>query len=110
MQEVRPKAIGDIMRGTMSIYNDNVSFSKRNNNDNVLKNRLAKSNHVDWIADRLVKEFRAPTSRRFFAKVGWLLPENEIWEAVEYSKRPCIQFPVKYFVRICNTKLHKLGK
>lgn len=111
MQGVRQ--ISEIARSNVNV--NDVFFQKTNvNNVNVGCGKKRKSiqhvEHVGWIADKLVQEFSDASSKRFFAKIAWLLSENEIWEALESAKRPCIKSPVKYFTRICKIKLRQIGK
>lgn len=114
MQGVRQ--ISEIARSNVNV--NDVFFQKTNvsnvNNVNVVCGKKKKSiqhvEHVGWIADRLVKEFSDPNSKRFFAKVAWSLSENEIWETLELAKRPCVENPAKYFTRVCKLKLRQIGK
>lgn len=107
MQGVRQ--ISEIARSNVNV--NEVFLKKTNvNNVNVRKKSIVQVEHVGWIADKLVQEFSDASSKRFFAKVAWSLPENEIWEALESAKRPCVKSPVKYFTRICKIKLRQIGK
>ena len=104
------RQISEIARSNVNV---NEFLFKRNNVNNVnvnVRNSIVKADHVEWIADKLVQEFSDASSKRFFAKIAWSLPENEIWEALESAKRPCIKSPVKYFTRICKIKLRQIGK
>lgn len=90
--------------------NDNVKSNVRENNvnDNVrvrstIKERAA---DVDRIADHLVRKFQAPGSRPFFCKCAWKLSEDDIWTAYEKATRkPGINYPIKYFVTLCKIKM-----
>lgn len=111
MQGVRQ--ISEIARSNVNV--NDVFFQKTNvNNVNVgcgkKKKGIACVQHVGWIADRLVREFSDPNSKKFFAKVAWSLPENEIWETLEMAKRPCVENPARYFTRVCKIKLRQIGK
>lgn len=105
--------LGELARNNV---NDNVVFRKKNNNDivrvsrNLNLTRKARADHVDWIADRLVKELDAPNCRAFFAKCGWYLAEDVIWSALDAAKKPSIKSPARYFNSICKVHLSKLGK
>lgn len=106
MQGVRQ--ISEIARSNVNV--NDVFFQKTNVNNVNVRNSMVKAEHVEWIADKLVQEFSDTSSKRFFAKVAWSLPENEIWEALESAKRPYIKSPAKYFTRICKIKLRQIGK
>lgn len=63
---------------------------------------------TEMVADRLVEIFNAPQSRNFFLKCAWHLSEDQIWTAVENSKKPKVKSPVKYFVACCSKELSKI--
>ena len=77
-------------------------FLKKNINDKSMMARIAQT---DYTADKLVKIFSSPQSRRFFLKCAWNLSEDTIWTAVENSNKRHIKCPIKYFVTICSKEL-----
>lgn len=60
-------------------------------------------------ASALIAIFNAPNCREFFLKCVYHLPEQDIAYAVDYSTRPSVVSPVRYFNRICKTKLSERG-
>ncbi len=62
---------------------------------------------VDNIADHLVQKFNAPNSRNFFCKCAWKMSEDEIWTIYEKAHGPKIDSPLKYFIFLCNLKMHR---
>lgn len=80
---------------------------KRNNNDKSMKVIEAKVGYTEYLADKLVEIYNAPTSRNFFLKCAWHLPEDIIWTAVENSRKKAVRSPIKYFVAICNRALRE---
>lgn len=95
---------------TNNIDIDIDKLKERINNVNVNDNTKSKSNKVmvdkvDRIADHLVSKFGAPGSRKFFCKCAWKLSEDEIWSAYEEAHKPKINYPLKYFIRLCSIKM-----
>ena len=74
-------------------------------NESMIIDRRGKISKTDMIADRLVKKFGAPQSRRFFLKCAWHLSEAEIWDIAEASMSKKIQNHTAYFVRSCQNRL-----
>ena len=60
-------------------------------------------------ASALIAIFNAPNCREFFLKCVYHLSEQDIAYAVDYSTRPSVVSPVRYFNRICKTKLSERG-
>lgn len=85
----------------------NEVFLKKNINES-LKGDTAKISYTEYVADKLVKIFNAPQSRKFFLKCAWNLSEDTIWTAVENSRRRRVKSPVKYFVAICQRALQEI--
>lgn len=128
---VRERLVGDIARERYGSYKhmtyDHMAYesnTKNNTLDNEhmtyagddkggkemeTKKSSAMAKKTEFIADKLVKEYDAPTSRDFFLKCAWHLSEHTIWTAVEKSHRRGIKSPVKYFVKVCLIELDKLG-
>lgn len=71
-----------------------------------LNKKSVQSKSTELLADRLVEIFNAPNSRNFFLKCAWHLSEDQIWTAVENSRRPKVKSPIKYFVKCCNNQLN----
>lgn len=81
---------------------------KRNSmkiNDSLI-NKSVQAKSTELLAERLVEIFNAPQSRKFFLKCAWHLSEDQIWTAVENSKKAKVKSPVKYFVKCCNNQLN----
>lgn len=60
-------------------------------------------------ADTLIKIFNAPHCREYFLKCIYHLPANYIDKAIDYSTRPGIISPVRYFNHITKVELLKQG-
>lgn len=60
-------------------------------------------------ASALIAIFNAPNCREFFLKCVYHLSEQDIAYAVDYSTRPSVVSPVRYFNRICKVKLTERG-
>lgn len=75
-----------------------------------MRNISERAADVDRIADHLVRKFKAPTSRNFFCKCAWNLSEDDIWTAYEQAHAPRIQFPLKYFITLCQVKIASRAK
>lgn len=88
----------------------NEVFLKKNINESLisLKGDTTKISYTEYVADKLVKIFNAPQSRKFFLKCAWNLSEDTIWTAVENSNRRRVKSPVKYFVAICQRALQEI--
>ena len=52
-----------------------------------LNKKSTQAKSTELLADRLVEIFNAPQSRDFFLKCAWHLSEDQIWTAVENSKK-----------------------
>lgn len=89
--------------------NDNVTLRESYNvNDNVSRSSTKeRARMVDNIADHLVYKFKAPNSRNFFCKCAWKLSEDDIWTAYEKAHSPKIEYPLKYFITLCQIKMSK---
>ena len=89
--------------------NDNVTLRESYNvNDNVRRSSIKeRARMVDNIADHLVYKFKAPNSRNFFCKCAWKLSEDDIWTAYEKAHSPKIEYPLKYFITLCQIKMSK---
>lgn len=82
---------------------------KKNLNDKSLKeSSTPKIAYVEYVADKLVKIFDAPQSRKFFLKCAWHLSEDTIWSAVEDSRKKEVKTPIALFVFLCNNALKEL--
>ena len=93
------KAINDSM-----IINE-VSLKRNSNESMIINDKPTRVRNTDYVADKLVKIYNAPSSRNFFLKCAWHLSEDTIWTAVENSRKKTVKSPVKYFVAICNREL-----
>lgn len=60
-------------------------------------------------ASALIAIFNAPQCRNFFLKCVYHLKDSEIQEVINYSTRPNILSPVRYFNKVCKAKLDDLG-
>lgn len=74
---------------------------------NKRKGITSKISYTEYVADKLVKIYNAPNSRKFFLKCAWNLSEDTIWTAVEDSRRPGVKSPIKLFVFICSNALNE---
>ena len=93
---------------------NNVVKQSLTNNDQCNNVRLWKTNRIssdeaESKARFLVERLNAPNCRNFFLKCIYHLSESEIQSALECSTRPYVKSPVKYFNRICKTKLTQRG-
>ncbi len=112
---VRERLLGEIAKERYSSSYDHMnsyeeslkrdSYESYESYDHMSKAKTAKT---DYIANRLVKEYNAPRSRMFFLKCAWNLSENEIWAAVENSRRPGIKNPIGYFLVFCRNALKNI--
>lgn len=75
--------------------NDNDILQSKIINDNV-NDRTKK---VDYIADKLVRDFNSPDSRDFYCLIAWKLPEAKIW--LNYEKSQKGRSPAKLFNWLC---------
>ena len=96
--------------GVKSINDNSMKIPlKRNLNDKSMNKELApRVSYTEYVADRLVKIFDAPKSRKFFLKCAWNLSEDTIWSAVEDSRKKCVKSPIALFIFICNNALKEL--
>lgn len=53
---------------------------------------------TEYIADKLVKIFDAPDSRKYFLKCAWHLSEDEIWSIVEETEHKGVTNPIGLFI------------
>ena len=60
-------------------------------------------------ADYLVNRFNAPQCRNFYLKCIYHLSEDQIAQIVEYTQRPHIKMPARYFNTVAKQKLTELG-
>lgn len=60
-------------------------------------------------ASALIAIFEAPQCRNFFLKCVYHLTDKEIQEAINYATRPNIVSPVRYFNKVCKSKLEQRG-
>lgn len=96
--------------GVKSVNDNSMKIPlKRNLNDKSMNKELApRVSYTEYVADRLVKIFDAPKSRKFFLKCAWNLSEDTIWSAVEDSRKKCVKSPIALFIFICNNALKEL--
>lgn len=87
----------------------NKSLSLSMMREKAKQNKVNKARHVDEMADRLVRIYKAEGSRQFFLKCCWYIEENRIEEIIQKSKRPKIKVPLKYFVSSCHNEMLKIG-
>lgn len=73
------------------------------------KKRGISAKQAEYDADKLVRTFNAPQSRKFFLKCIYHLSPSFIWETVEASQRKGVKTPVKYFNAACRNEMDKLG-
>lgn len=79
------------------------------NKDGMWKTRKISCSEAEAKAELLVRKLSAPQCRKFFLKCIYHLPEAEIQNALEVSMKPQIYSPVRYFNKVCKTKLAKRG-
>jgi len=86
---------------------DKFTYLTMNNvyNDNNRKRHI-NSDIAEFKAQKLVEKYNAPQSRNFFLKCIYHLTEADIENAVELSMQPWVKSPIRYFVRICYSKLN----
>lgn len=77
--------------------NNNVDNKYINNVDNVEK--IKKVNKVNQIANILTLKLDDQKSFKFFCKVAWELPENEIWNNLESAMAG--KYPARLFTWLC---------
>lgn len=104
-------SIGELLN---NVTMNNVVKQSLTNNDQCNNVRLWKTNRIssdeaESKARFLVERLNAPNCRNFFLKCIYHLSESEIQSALECSTRPYVKSPVKYFNRICKTKLIQRG-
>lgn len=104
-------SIGELLN---NVTMNNVVKQSLTNNDQCNNVRLWKTNRIssdeaESKARFLVERLNAPNCRNFFLKCIYHLSESEIQSALECSTRPYVKSPVKYFNRICKTKLTQRG-
>ena len=103
--------IGELLN---NVTMNNVVKQSLTNNDQCNNVRLWKTNRIssdeaESKARFLVERLNAPNCRNFFLKCIYHLSESEIQSALECSTRPYVKSPIKYFNRICKTKLTQRG-
>ena len=104
-------SIGELLN---NVTMNNVVKQSLTNNDQCNNVRLWKTNRIssdeaESKARFLVERLNAPNCRNFFLKCIYHLSESEIQSALECSTRPYVKSPVKYFNRVCKTKLTQRG-
>lgn len=104
-------SIGELLN---NVTMNNVVKQSLTNNDQCNNVRLWKTNCIssdeaESKARFLVERLNAPNCRNFFLKCIYHLSESEIQSALECSTRPYVKSPIKYFNRICKTKLTQRG-
>ena len=104
-------SIGELLN---NVTMNNVGKQSLTNNDQCNNVRLWKTNRIssdeaESKARFLVERLNAPNCRNFFLKCIYHLSESEIQSALECSTRPYVKSPIKYFNRICKTKLTQRG-
>lgn len=104
-------SIGELLN---NVTMNNVVKQSLTNNDQCNNVRLWKTNRIssdeaESKARFLVERLNAPNCRNFFLKCIYHLSESEIQSALECSTRSYVKSPVKYFNRICKTKLTQRG-
>lgn len=84
---------------TLSNVNDNVSLT---NNINV--NATSKEKEVNYLVDNMMRKLDADlSSRLFYCKVAWNLPESVIYNNLE--KAMTGHNPQRYFTWLCKRYL-----
>lgn len=104
-------SIGELLN---NVTMNNVVKQSLTNNDQCNNVRLWKTNRIssdeaESKARFLVERLNAPNCRNFFLKCIYHLSESEIQSALECSTRPYVKSPIKYFNRVCKTKLTQRG-
>lgn len=96
------------MRSNDNVNNvNNVASIKRSYNvNNVNNDQLMRARLVDDTADKLVRKFQAPGSRKFFCKCAWKLSQDQIWTIFEESQSSKVRCPIKYFVASCYAQMN----
>ena len=74
-------------------------------NDRIIKRHIT-SDEAEYKAQKLVEKYNAPQSRNFFLKCVYHLSEHDIEDAVELSMKPWVKSPIKYFVKVCYSRLN----
>lgn len=74
-------------------------------NDKIGKRHIT-SDEAEYKAQKLVEKYNAPQSRNFFLKCVYHLSEHDIEDAVELSMKPWVKSPIKYFVKVCYSRLN----
>lgn len=74
-------------------------------NDKISKRHIT-SGEAEYKAQKLVEKYNAPQSRNFFLKCVYHLSEHDIEDAVELSMKPWVKSPIKYFVKVCYSRLN----
>lgn len=88
-----------------SMINESMKFPKRKQSMNSMINDEA--GRVEYVADRLVTEYSAPDSHKFFLKAAWHLSEAFIWKTVEISRSTRITNSLRYFIHCCSNEMKK---
>ena len=99
-------------------YNNDPSnefLFKRNNNANSndvismeeigRRQGFLRARQVENIAKKLVIEFQAEQSYKYFIKVAYTLAESKIWEIADKALSPSVKCPVKYFVAVTHREM-----
>lgn len=82
------------------------SFSSKNINESLKRDpRITMTENT---AKKLVCEYEAPNSYKFFLKAAWHLSEAFIWNTVETSKKSArIKSPIRYFIKSCQNEMQR---
>jgi len=86
---------------------------ERNNNVTMLNNVVKqdkfnrKQRKTEYIADKLVEKFNAPSWRKFFLKAAWHLSEDAIWRTYEMANAAKVKRRLNYFIAACNLQMQK---
>lgn len=104
-------SIGELLNNvTMNnVVKQSLTNNGQCNNVRLWKTNRISSDEAESKARFLVERLNAPNCRNFFLKCIYHLSESEIQSALECSTRPYVKSPIKYFNRICKTKLTQRG-
>lgn len=80
--------------------------SMNNVSNDIISKRHITSDEAEYKAQKLVEKYNAPQSRNFFLKCVYHLSEHDIEDAVELSMKPWVKSPIKYFVKVCYSRLN----
>ena len=93
------------------VENSALSCGKNDKKCGKLSEKCGKltSKQAEARANALIAIFNAPQCREFFLKCIYHLTSDEIKQVVDYANRPQVISPVRYFNKVCKTKLAERG-